>query len=396
MNPHLKQSKASLASASTVAIVVATIAVLPLFLVGALSVQLSSDLAISPSALGTTSAAFFTAGALASPFIGPITSSFGIYNVMRSATILVSLVLVLIGTTVNSLPSLIALLAIAGAANALGQLAVNIYVSQKTLPHQQGTAYGIKQSAIPVAGLFAGLAVPLLGVTIGWRYTFVVFAITVAALVLFTPSKAGIPQANEKRLLDGYRMPKKTLRIVAFGAGLGAASGSCLTIFLVPSAVAAGFSEHIAGLIFAGACAVGIISRLFSGIRADIRGTKHFEAVAMMLSLGSIGFLALATESPLLFPFGAAVAFGLGWGWPGLLIFSTIQRSSAYPAEGTAYIQIGSSIGCVVGPLLFGILADHFSYSVAWIYTTINLVAAAACLAAVRSPSNFYKSANTS
>lgn len=396
MTPNGNESRASITNTSTVAITVATIAVLPLFLVGALSVQLSSELAISPGALGTTSAAFFTAGALASPFIGLITSRFGIHNVMRSSTLLISLVLMLIGAAVNSLSSLLILLAIGGAANALGQLAVNLYVSQKTLPHQQGTAYGIKQSAIPVAGLFAGLAVPLMGITIGWRYTFSAFAIAVAMLALLPPRKASAARVKDTNLLEGYRMPKKTLRIIAFGAGLGAASGSCLTIFLVPSAVAAGFSEHNAGLIFAGACAIGIASRLFSGIRADIRGTKHFEAVAMMLGLGSTGFLAMATGSTLIFPFGAAMAFGLGWGWPGLLIFSTVQRSSAYPAEGTAYIQIGSSIGCVVGPLVFGMLADNFSYTVAWLYSTINLMAAAACLAAVRSPTHVYKTGTTS
>lgn len=386
----------SLAKASTAAITVATSSVLPLFLVGALSVQLSEDLNITPGALGTTSAAFFTAGAIASPFIGLSTDRFGVQNVMRAAILLVVIVLILIGVGVNSLGSLLILLALGGAANALAQLTVNIYLSQRTHPQQQGTAYGIKQSAIPVAGLLAGLSVPLLGLTIGWRYTFMLLAIPVAALVVFTPGRTDITASRKAKQVEGYRMPKKVLRIVALGSGLGAASGSCLTIFLVPSAVAAGFSAHDGALIYALACAVGIASRLTAGIRADIRGQKHIESVALMLGLGSLGFMSLATGYPLLFPLGAAVAFGLGWGWPGLLIFAAVQRSSAYPAEGTAYVQIGASIGCVIGPSVFGALADHFSYNVAWSYTAANLIGASVCLTAVRTPDNIYRTTQKS
>tara|TARA_R110001583_G_scaffold168710_2_gene321583 strand:+ start:10458 stop:11000 length:543 start_codon:yes stop_codon:yes gene_type:complete len=167
---------------NSAAVAMAAASVLPLFLVGALSVQLSADLGISVSALGATSAAFFATAALISPLAGKAVFRFGARLTMRFAILVVSATLLTIGLGVNSLGMLLLMLGCAGAGNALSQLSVNQYLAQRTSIHKQGTAYGIKQSAIPAAGMLAGLAVPFFGLTLGWRWTFALFAIPVVTI----------------------------------------------------------------------------------------------------------------------------------------------------------------------------------------------------------------------
>lgn len=360
-----RQARRSLIAVSTGAVGVATVTVLPLSLVGALAVQVSGDLAVSTSALGAASSAFFGAGTLVSPLAGAVVERVGARAAMRMSLLLVGSVLVAIGTGAHSLPVLLGLLALGGAGNALAQPATNLYLAQRVVRRRQGTAYGVKQSAIPASGLLAGLAVPALGLTVGWRWAFVLFALPAIALALRIPGGAErpdwpVPTGRPPAL------PRKVLLVIAFGAGLGAACGSTLAIFLVAGAVDAGWSEAQAGLVFAAASATGVLARVVSGVRADRRDERHLEVMAAMLLLGALGFVGLATGQQVLYALGALVAFGLGWGWPGLLILSVVQMSPASPAAATALTQVGTSGGAVVGPLAFGILVERTSYSVGW------------------------------
>ncbi len=366
---------------SSAAVAVATVTVLPLFLVGALGVQLSADLGISVGSLGAASAAFFGTAALVSPFAGAAAARFGVHATMRLSILVAGATLVAIGIGVHSLAMLLIMLGLAGAGNAFSQVSVNLYLAQRTSPYQRGTAYGIKQSAIPAAGLLAGLAVPLLGLTVGWRWAFALFAIPLAALAIFTPGARACVLVDTAEIASGS-VPRRILRLIALGSGLAAASASCLPIFVVSGAVAAGWDEVQAGIIFASASGVGIIARLLWGRHADRRGEKHLKTVAMMLVGGAIGFLALATGNLMFYPIGAAVAFGLGWGWPGLIIHAVVQLSPAQPAVGTALLQVGTSVGCVAGPLAFGILLEQFSYAAAWGTAGVTLLFAAAILLA--------------
>lgn len=365
---------------NSAAVAVAAASVLPLFLVGALSVQLSADLGISVSALGATSAAFFATAALISPLAGKAVFRFGARLTMRFAILVVSATLLTIGLGVNSLGMLLLMLGCAGAGNALSQLSVNQYLAQRTSIHKQGTAYGIKQSAIPAAGMLAGLAVPFFGLTLGWRWTFALFAIPVSLLAIFTPGRPN-DSLSQVNLVDRGSVPRSTLRLIALGGGLAAAGASCLTIFIVSGAVAIGLEEEKAGLIFAGASGIGIVGRLIWGLRADQRRKKHLETIALMLGMGAFGFFALASGNLVVYPIGAAIAFGWGWGWPGLLIHAVVRLNPSNPAAGTARLQIGTSAGCVVGPLTFGFLVENFSFSIAWSAAGVTLLFAGMIIA---------------
>ena len=88
----------------------------------------------------------------------------------------------------HSLPVLVVALGFGGLSNALAQPAANALVVRSVAARRQGLALGVKQAAIPMATLLAGLAVPSLGLTVGWRWAFVGAAgLSVAATTLVPP-----------------------------------------------------------------------------------------------------------------------------------------------------------------------------------------------------------------
>ena len=373
----------SVAAASAGAVSVATVTILPLSLGGALAVQVSQDLGVSVSALGAVSSAFFGAATLMSPLSGAVVARTGARTAMRLSLAITACVLVAVALGARSLPTLLCLLALGGVANALAQPATNLYLAQRVAPRRQGTAYGIKQSAIPAAGLLAGIAVPVVALTVGWRWAFALFAVPALVLALRPPGGDELPGWSGPT--RGTRtLPRAFLLVIALGAGLAAACSCTLGIFLVSGAVEAGWGEAEAGLVFALASASAVVGRLVAGVRADQRGALHLEVIAVMLVLGAVGFAGLASGSHLLYAAGSLVAFGIGWGWPGLLILSVVQLSPAAPADATALTQMGTSAGAAVGPLAFGLLVERASYGAAWLTAAGGLLLAAAVLLAAR------------
>jgi predicted MFS family arabinose efflux permease len=103
--------------------------------------------------------------------------------------------------------------------------------------------------------------------------------------------------------------------------------------------------------------------------------------VSGMLGIGVVGFALLATgEAGLIVP-GALLAFGAGWGWPGLFHFAVVKTSPGAPAAATGITQTGASGGAALGPLVFGLVAEAASYDVAWLVSgTVALAALGAIL----------------
>jgi pimeloyl-ACP methyl ester carboxylesterase len=180
---------------------------------------------------------------------------------------------------------------------------------------RRGLMFGMQQSAPPAATLLAGLAVPLIGLTVGWRWSFALAAggaVLVAALV---PARAGAPRAS-----GAARSPVRIgpLIGVSVAAALGSASGISLGAFLVESAVAGGRSPAAAGTLLAAGSTLCVLTRIAVGWLADRRSSGHLDLVAGMLVLASLGYVALAggTSTPLLIA-GTVVAYSAGYGWSG-------------------------------------------------------------------------------
>lgn len=365
-------------------IAVTTAGVLPVFLFGGLAVQLRGDLALSDSTRGLVTFGYFTVSAAFSIASGRLTERFGSRTVMRAAS--VTGVVSLLGIAgAHSLPVVLVSLGVGGLSNALGQPAANALIVRTITTTRQGLALGVKQAAIPAATLLAGVAVPTVGLTIGWRWAFVGSALLALASAFAVPSFGTEVRMGARRVATAERFAAGPLVVLSVGVGLGSAMANALAAFLTSSAVAAGIAAGSAGLLLALGSALGLVMRVGSGWNADRGGGDHLARVAAMLVGGAIGLTAIASGRPSFVMVGAFLAFGLGWSWPGVFNLAVVNHHPRSPAAATGFTQTGSYTGAAMGPLAMGALVQHRGYSVAWLaFSGVAVLAALVMLAARR------------
>jgi MFS family permease len=360
-------------------------AVMPVFLVGSLAVQLRADLQLGPAVLGSVVTGFFAVSALTAALAGGIADRFGCATVMRASCLLSAVCLVAIGLLVQDIPQLAVAVALAGAANGAGQPASNGYIAAGVAPHRRGTAFGVKQAAVPLSTLLAGSAVPIVAVHAGWRPAFIGAGVLAAlATVVVRSPQAGAggddvavsPAAGPFRLVP--------LLVLAFGLMLGSAAGNSLAAFLVSASVATGVSPGTAGVLAAAASGAGIVTRLLVGVLADRQARRWLLLVAGMLTVGALGFVLLAFGNPVVFTAGAIVAYCCGWGWVGLATYAVAQMHADAPARATGITQAGHGVGGALGPFTFGLVLAHASYQAAWLTVAGSALVGAAAVVVAR------------
>jgi len=360
---------------------VTTVGMLPAYLTGAQAVQMGAELGFGPSALGAIIAGTFGVAAAASMAGGRLADRLGGAPVMRAACLVAAASTLAVAILAGDVRALAVAVVASGLANGVGQPAANVLLARAVAPGRQGMAFGVKQAATPAAVMLAGLAVPGLALTVGWRWSFLLaggLAFVVAALV---PSDRR-PTATRGGQADNTT-PAALLPLIVLGAGgvLGAAAGNALAAFLVDYGVTTGLAPGRAGLLASLGSATGVVTRLLMGVRADRRAGGHLNTVAVMMALGAAGFSLLAVaDSWVLLP-AVVVSYVFGWSWPGLYHFGVARRHPAEPGRATGFTQTGVALGGALGPLGFGLLAEQSSYAVAWLAAAAaSLLAAAAVL----------------
>lgn len=365
------------------AVAATTVGVCPVFLTGGMAVQIRADLGFSIAALGLATSVFFALSALSSAPLGRAVDRVGSRIAMRVAGLLSAVALAGVAFGARSWGALVAMLALAGVANALAQLGANRLVAGAVPVGHQGLAFGAKQAAIPTATLLAGLAAPLIALTVGWRVGFAAAAVAAVVVAVVVPVRARRPEPVEGPVRAGAeRTAPGILLVLAVGMTLGSAAAVPLGSFLVEGAVDVGMAPGRAGLLLAACSVIGIAVRLGTGWLVDRRARGILRAVASLLVLGAGGFVLLAlADSAWPLALGALLALGAGWSWPGLFNFAVVNENRSRPAAATGVTQTGASLGSAVGPLAFGLVVAQSSYSVAWATSAVlAAVAAAAAL----------------
>ena len=367
------------------AVSVATIGVLPSFLTGGLAVQIRDELGFGAGALGLAVAVFFVVSSASSALAGRVAERVGSHAAMRASSLVGMLSLLAVALLAGSWWGIVACLVLGGMGNAVAQPSTNLMLAREVPGGRQGLAFGVKQAAIPVATLLAGLAVPVIAVTVGWRWAFAGAALLALLVSLLVPkgnddaTTGG--RAKEVRAGDA---PLAPLILLAVGIGLGSTAATPLGAFGVESAVDTGVGVGTAGLLLALGSAVGIVVRVVAGYLADGMTGGRLRLVAGMLVLGTAGFVMLASGSPGLLVVGVVLAFGAGWGWPGLFNFAIVRSNPKAPAAATGITQTGASGGAALGPLLFGYTVEATSFGTAWLATAVVALLSAAAIVAGR------------
>ncbi|MPZ72070.1 MAG: MFS transporter [Nitriliruptorales bacterium] len=371
LQPAMRSSRATVATS----VLATTAGVFPGFLTGAVSVQLGEDLGVGPATTGVLVALFFAVGAVVSGPGGRLAEHVGAVPGLRAATATTAGVLVTLAVAAQNTVHLGAGLAVAGVANAVVQPAVNGLLVGAIPTRRRGLAFGIKQSGVPASTLLGGLVVPTLAVTLGWRAAFAAgAAVAFLAAVVIHGHAETVPAASS----DAARpVLSPWLLMVALGTALGAAAGSVLGVFTVASAVSADVPAGVAGVLLTAGSLTAIAVRVVMGSVVDRTG-GGFGTVAAMLAAGSVGYVLLAGGGGVwLLTTGVLVAFGLGWGWNGVLNFAVADTHADRPAAATGITQAGVYVGGTVGPAAFGVAAQSFGFPPAWVATAgVSLVAA--------------------
>jgi MFS family permease len=350
----------------------------PVFLVGGLAVQIGDDLHFSPAGLGLAVSAYFGATALASVPAGALVERYGSTAIARYGIALSATSLLAVAALARSLWSLILILALGAGANAMGQLASNTSLSQHVPVRRQGLSFGVKQAAIPVSTLLAGAAVPLVALTVGWRWAFVLAALGAAGALWLVPSETD--QAKRSNGGAGGERATAALVVIGLAATLAAAAANALGTFLVDSAVARGIAPGPAGLALTLGSLVCVLARVGGGWQADLRPNRQVGVIAVLLATGAIGLALLAVPGTAALVVGVVLGFGLGWSWPGLMNFAVVRLHAQAPAAATSITQTGVYAGGCVGPLTLGALAATAGYPTMWTVAAIAMVSAAALM----------------
>ncbi len=348
---------------------------LPAFLTGTLAVSIRQDLDISVATLGVAIGAYFLAMSLFSAPFGRYVQRIGWPLGMRASALLVAASLASIGFLVGSPAGLAVALAASGLSHAVGQPAVNWALSSNVDPHRQALVFAMKQSSVPIAIFLAGVAVPAVALTVGWRWAYRGAAL--AALLL----AIAVPGGSHGRTVGLSRQraprPSRPLILLGLSGALGAAASASLAGFVVTSSVERGLAESAAGRLVAVGSLAGIAIRIGIGLLTDRRDSDGTGFLAALLAVGSVGLLLLAPGVSGLQVAAPLLAFATVWGWQGAYVYAIVYRHRDAPAAATGFGQSVASAGGAIGPVVFGWTAGAVSFTVAWLVAAVWLVGAA-------------------
>jgi MFS family permease len=357
-------------------VTVVTVCMLPVFLTGALAVQIGDELGFDPAGLGLVVASYFGVAALTSVPAASLVDRLGPTMASRLAAAGAASSMVLIAAVAQGYAALGAIILCAGGCSAIGNLASNVTLARVIPSRRLGFSFGVKQAAVPLATLLSGLAVPGFALTVGWRWAYVVgagLAVIGAMLAPRISASDGVQVRDERRATGA-------LAVVALASCLASACATMLSIFLVTSTREQGIDPGLAGLALTLGSVAGLMGRLLNGWLADRRQGGHITAVAVCLGIGAVGLALLAVPGAPTLVVGTILGFGLGFSWQGLLQFAVIRLHPTAPAAASSVVQLGGNAGNFVGPIGFGFLAGHTTFELAYTVAAGTMVVATAAM----------------
>lgn len=354
---------------------------LPVFLVGALAVQIRDDLGFGPSLQGALASVFFGTVALGALPFGAIADRIGWWRAIRISAVVIGASMVAIAGLAQGWLALAVGLIVCALAHAIGMPAGNLAIVRGVHVSRRGFAFGVRQAAIPMSMLLGGLSVPLVAIRVGWRPVFVFGTVVPLAALLALRGLRSSPSAGPATSADGARPPITWPLALLLGLGvMGAFIVNTSSAFLVATAVAAGMGEGSAGLLLMFGSVIALAVRIASGLLVDRTGARGYGAIAALLLVGTAGFLLIATGATGGLVAGTGLAFGAGTGWPGLMHYVITAEHPEHAGGVSGLILASGNIGGFLGPLLFGIVAEQIGYGAGWTMLAGAALGAVVCV----------------
>lgn len=368
----------------TVAMVAAV--VLTPMLIGVTSSRMMDDLDMTVASLGLGTALFWSATAVSALVIAPLGDRWGWRAAGAVGLGFTALVQLGLGVCNVSALTYCVLMAAAGLGYGLVTPASNVAVVREVSPGRRGLAIGAKQAAAPLAGILAGALGPLVVFAFGWSWVFILGAAVTgcaAVLVGISPGQESTRGASGDQPRPGRSRISGLFTVAAAGA-LATMPVSVLSTYAVLTLEAAGFSLGAAGTVVAVASGVALATRLAGGLWIDRTGSDGMHSAAMLVAVGAVGTLAMASNAAWLVVAGTIVAFSAGWGWPGLILVGILREAGFAAAKATGRFQVGTAIGAASGPVVYVVATDIGGQSVGWLAVSILTLPAIPLIIAAR------------
>jgi predicted MFS family arabinose efflux permease len=369
------------ARALTTGVTLVATGALPGFLAAALAPRIRADFPFGSSSLGVAAALFYLVSMVCSSSAGRLVERIGAVAGTRACAGFTATACLALAALADSAAGLIALLAVAGAGNALAGPSVSAALKYEIAPPRQGLAFGAQQAGAPIGALLAGLALPALAIPFGWRWAYVVVALLSLTAAAAAPAHIPRPRPSERG------RPPKGLGVV-HAIGLMAFFASAASVgfisFVVSYSVESGIDEGAAGLLLAAVSLAAAVSRIGLGVLADRGGQDALRPVAAMFAVSAAAYLLLIVGEPLVIVAAALLAGSFGWAWTGALNLAVVQLSPQAPAWAVGVMLAGLYAGAVAGPLAIGLLADRGHFTGAWIMCSAFALLAVATMVAIR------------
>jgi MFS family permease len=349
--------------------VIASMAVLT---VPAMAPALAMQMEISANLVGAYITLVFIGSMLSSLPVGPLVMRHGAIRVSQ-ASLLCSATGMALLAALPTVPSALVSAALIGIGNGTMTPASSHLLARTAPPDRLAMVFSIKQTGVPLGGALAGLVVPTLVLAVSAQLALAVVATACVACALVAQGwRAALDDDRRPRhpiavgsVLSSMRMAMSlppVVRLVAV-AMFFAATQICLGTYLVTYLNAElGYGLVQAGMVLAAAQTSGAIGRVIWGWMAD-RGPGPYRtltAVAVVMSLCSVGIAALQNGAPALLVVALAALYGAtAAGWNGVFLAQLARQAPA----GQATLVTGGAmtfvfLGTLLGPLVFAALSD--------------------------------------
>ena len=363
-----------------------------------LTPEIAAALAIDTATVGFYQSTAFIGAAFLTLMSGSLVLRHGGVRVNQASVVLCAAGVALAIT--GSIPVVALGAVLVGMGYGLATPGASHVLARITPPQRRGLVFSVKQSAVTLGGLVAGVAFPPVAERFGWEWAIALScAMVVSAVLIIQPLRARLDDDRNPAHRVRINAPGQSVRLVlatprlrpialvAFSFG---AMQLSLFAFLVTYLVErVGLDLVTAGLMFSVMQGAGFVGRVGWGWVTDRRiGARPLLAVLGVGTMAStMAAMAFSDAWPIAGLAAGCAALGLtAVGWNGVYL-AEVARAVPIDKVGpaTGGIMMFTFVGVVAGPTAFGgIVATTGSYAAAFI--AIDVLVLATVLALVFGP----------
>ena len=250
---------------------------------------------------------------------------------------------------------------------------VSSHILARSAPRQMmSLIFSIKQTGVPVGGALAGALVPVMVLTLGWRWSAAALAVfclaAVSAIQTLRTAEPAVAYPATKGAAAGFFAP---LRLVVTNASVlelalvsmiyGSAQLSLIAYFVTYLNLELGYGLVSAGLIYSTAHAAGIVGRIAWGAMADrwLPPRAMLGLLGLVMAGSGAGVAAFSVTWPLSAVIAVSAVYGASAvGWNGVYLAEVARCAPAGQVGAiTGGTQFLTFVGALLAPPLFGAVA---------------------------------------